>query len=112
MPPPEQGPGGRGQIGQRDQRPELLRLPHVDALMRSRSLETIRITAEHDVPERHRMGVHGCDSQEQASKPPVTFEDASVRPGPPAGEERQGHGQEPEERHRRAPLSCHSGIRE
>ena len=103
MPPAQQGPGGRGQIGKREQRPEPLRLPHVNALMRSRSLEAIRITAEHDVPERHRVGVHGCHAQKQASKPPVTFEDAGVRPCPPAGEERQGHGQEPEERHRRGP---------
>jgi len=52
-------------------------------LMRSRSLEAIRIPAEHDVPEGHRVGVHGCHAQEQASKPPVTFEDAGVRPCPP-----------------------------
>ena len=100
MPSAQQGPGGAGQIGKREQRPEPLRLPHVNALMRSRSLEAIRIAAEHDVPERHRVSVHGCHAQQQSSKPPVTFEDAGVRPCPPAGEERQGHGQEPEERHR------------
>jgi hypothetical protein len=111
MPPAQQGPGGGGQIRKREQRPELLRLPHVNALMRSRSLEAIRITAEHNVPERHRVGAHGCHAQEQASKSPVTFEDAAVRPCPPAGQERQGHGQEPEERHRRGPeIAAHTAC--
>jgi hypothetical protein len=87
MPPAQEGKGGRGQIGKREQRRELLRLPHVNALMRSRSLEAIRIAAEHDVPERHRVGMHGCHSQEQPTKPPVTSEDTGVRPCPPTGKD-------------------------
>jgi hypothetical protein len=95
MPPAQEGKGGRGQIGKREQRRELLRLPHVNALMRSRSLEAIRIAAEHDVPERHRVGMHGCHSQEQPTKPPVTSEDTGVRPCPPTGKDDKATAKSP-----------------